>query len=230
MIRYVLMDIEGTTTPITFVHEVLFPYSARHLPAFISARAQDPTVRRCLDDVAATVQQEEGRRIDDAQAVAQLLAWITQDRKHPALKTLQGLVWRHGYESGAYTAQVYPEVPGCLRAWKDRGLTLGIYSSGSVDAQILLFRHTQDGDLTSLLSQYFDTAVGPKREAASYRRIVQDLQQPAAAVLFLSDIPEELDAARAAGLATLQIVRPGTVAGTGHPTAADFRAAEASLV
>jgi enolase-phosphatase E1 len=220
--RYVLMDIEGTTTPIAFVHEVLFPYAAKHLPAFVAAHAADAEVRRCLDETKATAQAEAGARLDDAGALGQLLVWIAEDRKHPALKTLQGLVWRQGYADGALLSQIYDDVPGALREWAARGLRLGIYSSGSVEAQVLLFRHSDKGDLTPLLGDYFDTAVGPKREPASYRTIAERLGSPAAEILFLSDVEAELDAAAQAGMAPTQIVRPGTRRGERHRSAGPF--------
>lgn len=222
MVRYVLMDIEGTTTPVTFVHDVLFPYSRERMGAFVKARGEEPEVRKALEGVRATVKQEEGRDVDDLGAVRTLLAWIAADRKHGALKALQGMIWRAGYDEGAFTSQVYPDVAPALETWKKQGLTLGIYSSGSVEAQKLLFAHTEAGDLTPLLSDYFDTAVGGKREPGSYRRILEKLEAKGEDVLFLSDVPEELTAAESAGLRAVQIVRPGTPASQGHATAADF--------
>jgi enolase-phosphatase E1 len=216
------MDIEGTTTPIAFVHSVLFPYAAQHLPRYVATHLADAEVQRCLEATKATARAESGAVIDDATALGLLLSWIAEDRKHPALKTLQGLVWRQGYADGAYTAEVYDDVPPAMRRWRERGATLGIYSSGSVEAQQLLFRHSDKGDLTPLLHDWFDTAVGPKREPASYRAIAERLQRPAGEILFLSDVEAELDAAAAAGMATTQIIRPGTMPGTRHATAATF--------
>jgi enolase-phosphatase E1 len=222
MIKYVLMDIEGTTTPITFVHDVLFPYSKAHLAAYVAAHADEPDVRSALEGTKRTAAEESGRRLNDAEAVQQLLAWIDADRKHPALKALQGMIWEDGYGTGAYTSEVYPEVRPCLERWKERGITLGIYSSGSVQAQKLLFKYTPVGDVTPLLSHYFDTGVGGKREADSYRRILAEIKVEAGAVLFLSDVPEELDAAAVSGMQTAQLLRPGTKAGGTHKRAADF--------
>lgn len=213
MIKYVLTDIEGTTTPITFVHDVLFPYSAQHLRPYVTKHAADPIVRACLKDT--------GAGSDDA-AIDQLLLWIKQDNKHPALKTLQGLIWRAGYESGAYTAAIYPDVKPALEGWARQGLRLGVYSSGSVAAQKLLFRYTNEGDLTPLFSDYFDTAVGAKRERSAYEAIVKNLNLPAEQILFLSDIAAELDAAKAVGLAVTQILRAGTKASGRHPEANEF--------
>jgi enolase-phosphatase E1 len=229
MARYVLMDIEGTTTPITFVHDVLFPYSTKHLPEYVRDHAADPTVKQALSDTKATVAKENGATLDDAGAVAQLLRWIKEDRKHPALKTLQGLIWRHGYEAGAYTGLIYDDVKPMLDKWQGQGKKLGIYLSGSVVAQKLLFGYTQAGDLTPYFSHYFDTAVGGKREAVAYDKILSELRLPGSDVVFLSDVIEELDAARAAGMKTVQLVRPGTKPGDRHPTAPDYLAVDRLL-
>jgi len=229
MIRYVLTDIEGTTTPITFVHDVLFPYSKARLAEFVRTHANDSRVQNCLEDTKKTVHEEEGHAVSDDEATQQLERWIQQDRKHPALKTLQGMIWRYGYESGTYTSEVYADVRPALERWKERGLGLGIYSSGSVEAQQLLFGHTPTGDMTPLFAHFFDTAVGGKRESSSYQAILTRLSLPGSAVLFLSDVPEELDAAEAAGMRTVQLIRPGTVASAGHQTARDFTEVEPLL-
>lgn len=213
MIRYVLTDIEGTTTPITFVHDVLFPYSAAHLRTYVEQHAGDEAVKAIM---ATTT-------------VEQLLTWIKDDKKEPALKTLQGLIWQTGYETGAYTSQIYPDVKPALEAWKKRGLMLGVYSSGSVAAQKLLFKYTGEGDLTPLFSHYFDTAVGAKRETSAYAKILKALELKGSDVLFLSDISEELDAAKTAGMHGVQLVRPGTKPTDRHPTAADFAAVDAQI-
>lgn len=223
-VRYILSDIEGTTTSITFVHDVLFPYSRQALPAFVRAQREQPEVREALALVRKTC-QDEGvpLRDDDVEgAIAALLEWIAIDRKHPGLKRLQGLIWQDGYEKGDFTAHIYEDVVPRLRAWKQGGLGLGIYSSGSVLAQKLLFGHTSEGDLTPLFSHFFDTAVGPKKDVASYRAIQKELGIEASAILFLSDIEAELDAAKAAGMATTQLVRPGTLPSQRHPTASSF--------
>jgi enolase-phosphatase E1 len=161
---------------------------------------------------------------DDEQLVATLLRWIEEDRKLGSLKGLQGLLWEAGYRQGDFQGHVYEDVPRRLREWKERGLRLYVYSSGSVHAQTLLFGHTRFGDLTPLFSGYFDTAVGGKREAASYAAIVEELGLPAAQVLFLSDVREELDAAAAAGLRTTCLVRgEGPQVDPGpHPVARSF--------
>lgn len=199
----ILTDIEGTTSSIAFVRDVLFPYARRALPGFVRARKADPEVRRWLNAVAA---EQPVARDDDA-AVALLQQWIDEDRKHTALKALQGLIWRDGFRDGAFTAHVYPDAAAALRAWHDAGVSLAVYSSGSVEAQQLYFGHSGAGDLRGLFSAWFDTEVGPKREAASYREIVRRLGRAADALLFLSDVVEELDAAREVGLRTVLVDR-----------------------
>lgn len=224
-IRYVLTDIEGTTTSIQFVHEVLFPYAAAHLPAYLAAQAEVPRVRRCLEDTWDTLATEQG--ITDrtlSTATAALLQWIHEDRKHPALKTLQGYLWAAGYQTGAFQGHVYPDVRPQLERWQAAGIQLGVYSSGSVEAQRLLFGYSTAGDLTPLFGHYFDTAMGPKRAIESYRRIATQLALASEAGLFLSDVGAELDAAAAAGWHTCQVLRPGIAAVANHPTAADFAA------
>ncbi len=225
----ILFDIEGTTTPIAFVHQVLFPYSEKHLASFVRRHADDPEVRACLAGTKETARAERGEQLDDASALVQLELWIKEDRKHPALKTLQGLVWRHGYVAGEFQSAVYVDVKPALTRWKAAGLALGVYSSGSVAAQKLLFKFSDQGDLTPLLSCYFDTAVGGKRDAASYLRILSELGLGGDQVAFLSDVEEELDAAKAAGLHPVQIIRAGTKPSQRHATCKDFSEAERTL-
>ena len=221
----ILTDIEGTTSSISFVKDVLFPYARRELPRFVREHGHEPEVRRWLDAVAL----ENGGLCQDAMIVETLQGWIDQDRKHTALKALQGMVWEAGYASADFTAPVYPDASAALRRWHDAGHTLAVYSSGSVPAQKLLFAHTDAGDLTGLFSAWFDTAVGGKREAASYARIAQALGVAPGDILFLSDVVAELDAAREAGLRTTLIDRPqdypeprGGEALHGHPRAVGF--------
>ncbi len=209
MIRFILLDIEGTTTDIDFVHKVLFPYSAERLAGFVAGHADEPDVQEALQSVQATVQAEDHRQIDRAGAVETLLRWIREDRKHTALKQLQGLIWKAGFEQGDYQGHVYPDVPVALENWKREGIGLGIYSSGSVQAQRLLFAHSVSGDLTPYFSHYFDTKVGGKKESQSYRNIAAQLQLPPSAILFLSDVAAELEAAAATGMQVIQLARDG---------------------
>lgn len=205
----VLTDIEGTTSSISFVKDVLFPYARERLPAFVAAHGARPEVRALLLDAA----REGGiEGADDAAIVGLLQRWIDEDRKATPLKALQGMVWFDGYDGRHFVAHMYPDATAALRRWHAGGLPVHVYSSGSVPAQKLYFGHTQDGDLLPLLSGFFDTTTGPKREAASYRRILDAIGAKAADTLFLSDIDAELDAAAEAGLATAWVRRDGTPA------------------
>lgn len=208
------MDIEGTTTPIAFVHDVLFPYARANLPALLRDRAYEP-------EVAAAIVGIPG---DDK--LATLLAWMDRDEKATPLKTLQGIVWDAGYAAGSLKGVLYPDVAPALYQWHASGRTLAIYSSGSVAAQRLIFGHSTAGDLTPLLAAYFDTTTGAKRDQASYTAIAASLGLAPGQILFLSDVGAELDAAATAGLQTCQLVRPadGTRAIQNHPIAQDFGA------
>ena len=218
-VRVVVTDIEGTTSSIDFVHQTLFPYARSHLRAFLQAHADDTAVRACLGEVEAI----EGRPLSIDEAAAVLERWIDEDRKVTPLKTLQGLIWAQGYAAGELKGHVYDDTPVALRRWHSQGRQLYVYSSGSVDAQKLIFGHTDFGDLTPLFSGYFDTRVGGKREADSYRRILQQIGRAGGEVLFLSDVGEELDAARAAGMQTLQLIRDAKAKPfAAHPQAKDF--------
>ena len=201
--KHILTDIEGTTSSISFVKDVLFPYARRALPGFVAAHGREPAVRRWLDQVAA----ETGGACSDDVIVETLQGWIDQDRKHTALKALQGMVWEAGYRDGDFTAPLYPDVAPTLRAWREAGHRLAVYSSGSVPAQKLLFSHTEAGDLAPLFDGFFDTEVGGKREAGSYRAIADTLGVLPKDVLFLSDVVAELDAAREAGMRTALVDR-----------------------
>jgi len=231
----IVLDVEGTTTPAAFVHERLFAYAAEHLPAFLAAREHDEQVAEHVDELHA-------RWHDDVRAAAQppdwpdsprermasaarYCAWLSdQDRKLPALKALQGLVWRAGYERGELRGEVYEDVPQAFAAWRVRGRDVAIYSSGSELAQRLLFGHAEPTDLTSLITAFFDTRVGPKTEPASYLRLAAELGHPAGQVVFVSDSRRELDAAREAGLMAVACVRPGADERElrGHPSVTHF--------
>jgi enolase-phosphatase E1 len=218
-VKAILADIEGTTSSIRFVHDVLFPYAARRLPAFLREHANDAEVAALLADV----REEAGEPQADAGRVTQiLLQWIAEDRKATPLKALQGLVWEHGYRGGELTGHVYADTAPAFRRWQDSGAAIYIYSSGSVKAQQLLFGHSEAGDLTPLIAGYFDTAIGHKRETGSYRAIAGRIGLPAETILFLSDVTEELDAAANAGMKTLQLARDEPVRAGTHPLARDF--------
>jgi len=221
MIRAIVTDIEGTTSSLSFVKDVLFPYARARLPAFVATHSQSPEVRAQLQAVAETV----GRPLSDAEAGAQLIQWIDEDRKITPLKTLQGMIWEAGYRQGDFQGHVYEDAVRHLRNWKARGVTLYVFSSGSVHAQKLLFAHTAYGDLTPLFSGYFDTTIGSKRETGAYQRIAQAIGVTPGEILFLSDIREELDAAQCVGMQTCWLVRDGTPpADPHHHVAADFDA------
>lgn len=218
-VQAILTDIEGTTSSIAFVKEVLFPYADQRMEGFLEQNWNDPVVASAVSDAAVTADQS----LDTpARAAAMLRRWIAEDRKVTPLKTLQGLIWRAGYENGDYRAHLYPDTASRLRAWRDRGLALYVYSSGSVAAQKLFFRHSQAGDLTPLFSGYFDTTSGGKTEADSYRRIRAAIGLRADEILFLSDVEAELDAARAAGLRTTLLDRLNDVDESSHPRAMSF--------
>ena len=202
-IRAILTDIEGTTSSISFVKDVLFPYARRALPAFVTARSSEPGVRRWLDAVAT----ENGGMCDDRMIVEVLQGWIDEDRKHTALKALQGMIWADGYRSADFTAHIYADAAPALTAWKEAGIPLYVYSSGSIPAQRLFFGHSDAGDLTPLFSGWFDTEIGGKRDPDSYRKIAEAIGIAPSEILFLSDVVEELDAAREAGLATVLVDR-----------------------
>lgn len=219
MIKAIVTDIEGTTSSLSFVKEVLFPYARSQLRAFVADHKDEPKVRELLQEAKL----EAGGGLSDDEVVERMMLWIDEDRKVTALKSLQGLIWQHGYENGDYRGHVYDDAAEQLSRWQQLGIKLYVYSSGSVYAQKLLFGHSDHGDLTPLFDDYFDTHIGHKREAESYRRIVDRLTLPAAAILFLSDIEEELDAAKAAGMQTVQLVREGHVSTLArHQQVADF--------
>lgn len=210
MIKLFLFDIEGTTTDIHFVHKVLFPYSYEKMDSFIQNNMNDPKVAKAIADVKATVQTEDQQELDLAGAINQLKTWIKNDRKHPALKELQGLIWDVGYSQGDFKGHLYPDVKPFFEKILKEGNKVGIYSSGSVHAQKLIFGFSIEGDLTPMISYYFDTKVGHKREKNSYLTIAQETKLTPNEIHFFSDIPEELEAAEAAGMRITQLLREGT--------------------
>ncbi len=199
----ILTDIEGTTSSISFVRDVLFPYARRELPRFVREHGREPEVRRWLDVVAT----EHGTICSDEVIVEILQDWIDADRKHTALKALQGMLWKDGYRGADFTAHIYPDAADALPRWHQDGHRLAVYSSGSVAAQRLFFGHSDAGNLLQLFDAFFDTETGGKREAESYSRIADALACEPGDILFLSDVVAELDAAREAGLLTTLVDR-----------------------
>ena len=218
LVAAILLDIEGTTTPVDFVYRVLFPYAHARVASYLAAHAHELDV---AEDVAGLSEEHvrdlaAGRRppdwSDSPVAAAAYAHWLMdQDRKATALKSLQGKLWAEGYTSGELKGQVYDDVPRALARWTKAGKIVAIFSSGSVLAQKLIFGHTAFGDLTPYLSAYFDTTTGPKGQAESYRRIATVLHCEPGAMLFVSDVVAELKAAREAGLETALAVRSDTL-------------------
>ncbi len=222
-IRAILTDIEGTTSSISFVRDVLFPYARKRLPAFVVTHADTPEVQHWLHEAA---REAELVSASEQEIIDLLISWIDTDRKSTALKALQGMIWADGYDDADFRAHIYEDAARGLQKWKADGLRLYVYSSGSVAAQKLLFGHTESGDLSPLFSGYFDTETGAKRQSASYARIAEEISLPANEILFLSDILEELDAARQAGMQTILLSRDGEgcPADSRHPCVTDFDA------
>ena len=211
-IRVVLLDIEGTTTPMAFVYDVLFPYARARLSSYLRAHIAEDELR----DVLATLRaewQDDARKgeepppwaLADVPAAARYLEWLMdRDRKSPPLKRIQGWIWQEAFDSGELRGDLFPDVAPALARWKESGIRIAVYSSGSVLAQKLIF-----ADHLDAIAAFFDTAVGPKRSADSYRQIAKDLGSPPATILFVSDVPEELNAALDAGMQIVLAVRPG---------------------
>lgn len=219
MIKAIITDIEGTTTDIHFVHKVLFPYSRERMADFVKANAANPVIAPVLQEIALGI----GTNATQADVITQLIAWIDNDVKMGTLKTLQGYIWQKGFEEGAFTGHIYPDAYESLLKWHQAGIKLYIYSSGSVQAQQLLFGYSDFGDLRHLFSDYFDTAIGGKKEATSYLHILKSIKFDANEVLFLSDVVAELDAARDNGIKTQLLNRDGAALNAnGHPVCTSF--------
>jgi enolase-phosphatase E1 len=222
-VQGILLDIEGTTSPIDFVYQVLLPFVRVHLKDHLRHHAASEELQRDLSllredhlkDLEQTPAPPEWADADlDAQmeSVARYVFWLMdRDRKSTGLKSLQGKIWQQGYLTGELKGQVFPDVPPALEYWKNKNLDVRIFSSGSVLAQRLLFANTEIGDLSHFLGGYFDTNTGSKTDPESYRKIANDFHLPAAKVLFISDMTAELDAAKRAGMQTLLCVRPGNL-------------------
>jgi enolase-phosphatase E1 len=201
-------------TPISFVHEILFPYAREHVNNYLSQHLQQPEVQadiqKLREEQANDAEELRQPPIDSIDtAVTYVNRLIDLDRKSPALKSLQGKIWKAGYEDGSLKSPVYPDVVEAFERWRDVGITINIFSSGSVLAQQLLFAHTDAGDLTRYIDQYFDTSVGKKIDPQSYLAIAANLSFDPSQILFLSDVVAELDAAKAAGIQTRLCIRPG---------------------
>lgn len=211
--RVALLDIEGTSTPVSFVQDVLFPYARERISGFVQAYAAEPEVGAAIQALRREHAEESGEDLPppwrDADPGAYACWLIDRDRKSTPLKALQGRIWKDAYRAGLLMAPVYEDVPKALARWTKSGRDVAVFSSGSVLAQRLLFANTTAGDLTRFLSGYFDTTTGAKRDRASYERIAAARGKAPAEVLFLSDLPAELDAAREAGMQTALCVRPG---------------------
>lgn len=214
-ITHIVTDIEGTTTSISFVKDILFPYAREHMAEFLSGtEVYSPELERILMEIPGS----------SLEAKTQLLIkYIDEDRKYTPLKELQGLIWKQGYEQGVYRSHVYEDAYKVLCDWHREGIQLYVYSSGSIAAQKLLFGHTEYGDLNYLFSDNFDTHIGAKNSASSYRYILKTLGTEPTKVLFLSDIDAELEAAQASGMQVAKLVRdPRTPLGTAFPEFRDF--------
>jgi enolase-phosphatase E1 len=215
-IKYILTDIEGTTSSVHFVYEVLFPYFNEHINE-LTQHAQVNEVKQAFSEVRELAALEDGKHLTTTEEVlAYIKKWSEDDRKITPLKTLQGIIWKRAYETGAITGHVYEDVPTALNQWRAQGLKIGVFSSGSIAAQKLLFRYSDFGDLSGHFSNHFDTNTGSKKEAATYQKIAQFLGLAPEQILFLSDIVAELASAEEIGMQTLQLLRPGTIAAWPH--------------
>jgi enolase-phosphatase E1 len=210
-VQWILTDIEGTTTEVSFVYDILFPYFRWHMDEWKTVASDQ--MNQVLEQTRMIVLEEQSINLLTNEALFnQLRQWLIEDRKVTPLKTFQGMVWEQGFKSGAIKGHMYPDVKPALERWTAMGMKLAIFSSGSIAAQKQLFGFSTEGDLTPYFSAYFDTTTGMKRDEQTYHLIVQQLYASANSVLFLSDIHQELEAAKAAGMRTLQLVRPGTQA------------------
>ena len=212
----VVTSLEGTTTPLSYIRDVLFPLARQRLPGFVQARGGEP-------EVAAQLAEVE-RLVPGRPPLQTLLAWMDRDAKITPLKALQGMIWREAQGEGGLAGALFPDVAPALRRWEAAGLRLYGFSHGSAETQRLIFSHAAGGDLSGLFSGFFDTRVGSKREPESFSRLAIGMGLPPAEIVFLSDVEAELDAAAAAGMRTCQLLRPGggTAPSERHPTAEDF--------
>lgn len=212
-IHFLLLDIEGTTTPVDFVYKTLFPFASERVKTFLQVHSGEVEMQALIADLWREHGPENWDRqsleAEIASAASYVRQLIAQDRKVTPLKTLQGMIWEEGYRSGDLRGEVYEDVPLAFERWKKEGKRIAIFSSGSVLAQKLLFGHSNAGDLTKYIEAYFDTTTGSKREATSYKAIGNALGAATGSMLFVSDVTQELDAARDAGMYTALMVRSG---------------------
>ncbi len=218
MIEIILTDIEGTTSSLSYVRDVMFPYSYSRLESFLRAHWEDEEVRRII----GLLSERLGVDVDLERAVETFKRWIEEDRKETALKELQGLIWEEGFKKGELKGHIYEDAYRKLKEWKEKGLRLYVYSSGSVKAQRLFFSHTDYGDLTHLFDGFFDTTVGNKKSPESYEKIAQAIGTDPDRMLFLSDVEEELDSACAVGMQTYRLARDGLDVNSKHRIARSF--------
>jgi enolase-phosphatase E1 len=220
-VRAILLDIEGTTTPISFVYDVLFPFARAHVQSFLEKEFESADVQHVigllrLEHTADSQQQPpppiliSGTRSEEISSLVAYVNWLMdRDRKSTGLKSLQGKIWELGYRDRLLQAEVFADVAPSLERWREAGILVGIFSSGSILAQKLLFAHTNKGNLTTFIEHYFDTTIGPKNREESYRAISDAVGMKPTEMLFISDVTQELDAAQASGMHTLLCVRPG---------------------
>lgn len=217
--QVIIVDIEGTIADIAFVKKTLFPYAREALPGFVRANAGNPLVAPHLAEAAQAASVDR----DDVEAIIKaLIGWIDEDRKITPLKTLQGMVWKAGYAAGDFTAHLYRDAYEALRNWYEAGIPLYVYSSGSVQAQLLYFTHTRHGDIQHWFKGFFDTTMGDKKEMVSYQRIAQAVQVEPGDMTFYSDSAAELAAAAAVGYRVVQLCREGMAADGRFPAMTSF--------
>jgi len=228
-ITAILLDIEGTTTPIDFVYKVLFPYARSHVSEYLSANLVSREIRIDIEGLVAENEEDRRRGLDppsidrlsyqiELDRLVSYVHWLMDhDRKTTPLKSIQGKIWQLGYLRGELRGQVFEDVPRAFERWRSQDRQINIYSSGSLLAQKLLFSHTDAGDLTPFISNYFDTNIGGKKEAESYRRIAAAIQQSPDKIFFVSDTLEELQSAAETGFDVAMCVRPGNEAQTPPP-------------
>ena len=207
MIKFILTDIEGSASSGSFANDVLLPFSRKNLSEFVYSNTNNEEVLQCLYDAQEYIQEITGKKPSRKDVVQNFLEWIEQDVKHTSLNKLQGMLWKKGYESGAFKGHIYADVPGAFAKWKEKDIIIGTYSLGQITTQKLLFKHSSEGDLTTYLSAYFDLGVGPKKDIFSYFHVADKLNLAPAEILYISDNEEELEAARKSGMQVVLAVR-----------------------